>query len=60
MKGKKKLVLLITAALFVGMSFLTNPALAEGKVYKWKMATSWPPGIPLYRDMAEVFAKHVE
>lgn len=60
MRGKKKFFSLVTAVLFVGGIFLPCSALAAKKTYKWKMATAWPPGIPLYRDMAEVFAKHVE
>ncbi len=33
---------------------------AHAKNYKWRMATSWPAGIPVYTDMAVAFAKQVE
>ena len=37
--------------------FVTGPASA--KVLRWKMTTSWPAGIPLYTDMAELYAQNV-
>jgi len=33
---------------------------AAEKVYKWKMATSWPTGFPIYKEMAVVFADNVK
>ncbi len=33
---------------------------AQAKALKWRMATSWPAGIPVYNDMALAFAKQVE
>lgn len=36
------------------------PAPAKGGIIKWRLATPWPTGIPLYTDMAELFAKNVE
>ncbi len=33
---------------------------ADAKVLRWKMTTSWPAGIPLYTDMAELYAQYVE
>lgn len=60
MLGRMKLVTLVVAALAVGLIFSPYPASAGPKVIKWRMATAWPSGIPLYTDMAEVFAKHAE
>jgi len=33
---------------------------AEDKPYKWRMATSYPAGSPVYKFMPEAFAKQVE
>jgi TRAP-type mannitol/chloroaromatic compound transport system substrate-binding protein len=38
--------------------FTAGPAAA--KTLRWKMTTSWPAGIPIYTDMAEVYAENVE
>ena len=43
--------------LLAALVFLVQPASAK---YRWKMATSWPTGIPLFTDMAQVFADKVE
>ena len=43
---------------FASVMFIAGPATA--KVLKWKMTTSWPAGIPLYTDMAELYAQYVE
>jgi TRAP-type mannitol/chloroaromatic compound transport system substrate-binding protein len=53
-----KIVSLVVAVMAIGVFLSTGPATA--KVYRWKLTTSWPAGIPLYTDMAEVFAKIVE
>lgn len=37
-----------------------KPVRAQAKTFKWRLATAWPAGIPLYTDMAEVFAKNAE
>lgn len=34
--------------------------LAQGKVFKWKMVTSWAPGMPVLQEGAERFAKRVD
>lgn len=54
---KKKLVVLMVFAMVTALMVAATPAMA--KKYRWRMATSWPAGIPLYTDMAEVFAKTV-
>ncbi len=56
----KKSLAIVAAVLVVGFAVCLNPALAADKIFKWKMATSWPAGIELYTDMAEDFAKRVE
>ncbi|MCP4625277.1 MAG: C4-dicarboxylate ABC transporter substrate-binding protein [bacterium] len=48
---------MLVAALALGV-FIAGPASA--KVLRWKMTTSWPAGIPLYTDMAELYAQNVE
>ena len=52
-----RFISLVLVALVLVM-FISGPAAA--KVLKWKMTTSWPAGIPLYTDMAELYAKNVE
>lgn len=52
-----KFIVLLVAVVALFM-FVSGPAVA--KTYRWKMTTSWPAGIPLYTDMAEVYAKTVE
>ena len=47
--------LLVTVLAWV--VFVAGPASA--KVLRWKMTTSWPAGIPLYTDMAELYANNV-
>jgi TRAP-type mannitol/chloroaromatic compound transport system substrate-binding protein len=60
MSQKRSLVVAMVAMLALAMVLTAASAFASGKVIRWKMATAWPTGIPLYTDMAEVFAKHVE
>ncbi len=55
-KHFKPILLLLTIVAL--MSFTAGSAMA--KTYKWKMTTSWPSGIPLYTDMAELYAQTVE
>jgi len=40
------------------LTLVAGPAAAQN--YKWKMTTSWPSGIPLYTDIAELYAQTVE
>ena len=53
-----KRISLALLVLVLGLALAISPATA--KTYRWKMTTSWPAGIPLYTDMAEVFVKDVE
>jgi len=55
---RTKWVCLFVTALFFGL-IVTGSAMAADN-FRWKMTTSWPAGIPLYTDMAELFAKNVE
>jgi len=57
--GEKRRWLVLALAVALGLALAAQPALAAEN-FKWKMATSWPAGIPLYTDGAEVFAKKVE
>lgn len=59
MMEKRKWLRAVMIGVAVGSLMSPSAALAA-KVIKWRMATSWPAGIPLYTDMAEVFAKYVE
>ena len=54
---KRKLSILLVLAMAFALLVAASPAAA--KTYRWRMATSWPAGIPLYTDMAEVLAKTV-
>ena len=58
MDSRLNKVLVVFLILTVGIFMLSAPAIA--KTYKWRLATAWPSGIPLYTDMAEVFANNVE
>jgi TRAP-type mannitol/chloroaromatic compound transport system substrate-binding protein len=60
MASRKIIVCLLACALVVGLVMNGGQAFAAEKVFKWKLATAWPAGIPLYTDMAEVFAKNAE
>ncbi len=33
---------------------------AQGRTYNWRMATTWPRGLPIFHDGAERFAREVE
>ncbi len=46
--------LAIVASIWMAPELAFGQTKAEGSVLKWKMATSWPTGIPLYTDMAKV------
>jgi len=50
-----------TAALGTG-AVLSAPKIvhAQAKTFKWRMATSWPTGNPLYTDMAKILADSVK
>jgi TRAP-type mannitol/chloroaromatic compound transport system substrate-binding protein len=58
MARKTKNSVMAVVLVIIGVFFVTSPLSA--KVFKWKLATAWPAVIPLYTDMAEVFAKNVE
>ena len=60
MASRKMVVSLFVCALVAGLMLGGGQALAAEKVFKWKLVTAWPAGIPLYTDMAEVFAKNAE
>ena len=51
--------MILSIVLALTLAMMAQPVLAEKK-FKWKMATSWPAGIPLYTDGADAFAKKVE
>jgi TRAP-type mannitol/chloroaromatic compound transport system substrate-binding protein len=50
------LALAVAAALL----FWTQTSPAAEQTFKWRMTTSWATGIPLYTEMAELFAKKVD
>lgn len=50
-----RISVLVVVALVV---LQTGPASAQN--FKWRMTTSWPTGVPLYTEMAELFAKQVD
>ena len=52
----KFLVVMVVMAMVV--TCVVAPASA--KVIRWRLVTSWPAGIPLYTDMAEVMADNIE
>lgn len=56
MTQRNRMLFLVIAVITLAF-IIAGPASA--KVIKWKMATSWPAGIPLYTDGAEAFAKRV-
>jgi len=60
MMRKKSFAVLAMAAIIFSLIFMVGLSTASAKVIRWKMATAWPTGIPLYTDMAKVFADHVE
>jgi len=37
-----------------------KPVRAQAKTFKWRMATPWPTGIPLFTDMAKVLPEAVK
>lgn len=47
----------------IGLSAITaggKSARAQSKTFKWRMATPWPTGIPLFKDMAKVLPEVVK
>ena len=36
-----------------------NPAIDTGKVYRWKMVTTWPANFPVFQEAPEMFAENV-
>ena len=57
--AKKTSWLILSLVVIIGLALMAQPAMAAKK-FKWKMATSWPSGIPLYTDGADAFAKKVD
>lgn len=55
-KNFKSSLLFVTVVVLV--TLVSGTVFAKN--YKWKMTTSWPSGIPLYTDMAELYAQTVE
>ena len=58
MSRKMKFVSVVMVAIAVTLFLSMGTVFA--KTLRWKMTTSWPAGIPLYTDMAEVYANYVE
>lgn len=51
----------VTAAAAVAGAALSAPAvIANEKTYRWKMVTTWPPGLPVLQTGAERFAKRLD
>ena len=51
----------VTAAAAVAGAALSAPAvIAKEKTYRWKMVTTWPPGLPVLQTGAERFAKRLD
>jgi TRAP-type mannitol/chloroaromatic compound transport system substrate-binding protein len=50
------MAIVVAAALLI----FAQAGFAAQQTFKWRMTTSWPTGIPLYTDMAELFAKKVD
>ena len=49
------------AAIGAGLATSAVPALAKkGKVYNWKMCTTWPPHFPVLGEGADMLAKWIE
>ena len=57
MSKSTKIVSLLMVS-FVLVMLIVAPVSA--KVLRWKMTTSWPAGIPIYTDTAELYAQIVE
>jgi len=58
MSRKMKFVSVVMVA--IAVTLFLSMGTVSAKTLRWKMTTSWPAGIPLYTDMAEVYAKYVE
>lgn len=54
-----KFGLILLTVFIVGLANLQADA-ADDETYKWRMATSYPAGSPIYKFMPEAFAKQVE
>jgi len=51
----------VAAAAAVAGTALSAPSvLAKEKTFRWKMVTTWPPGLPVLQTGAERFAKRLE
>jgi len=51
---------LILLTVFILASANLQADAAEDKTYKWRMATSYPAGSPVFKNMPEAFTKQVE
>ena len=56
---KVKSGLILLTVFILGLANLQADQ-SEDKTFKWRMATSYPSGSPVYKYMPEVFAKQVE
>jgi TRAP-type mannitol/chloroaromatic compound transport system substrate-binding protein len=56
---KRRLFWVVVFSVVLSISVCTSPTSAQ-QVIKWRMTTSWPTGVPLYTEMAELFAKQVD
>ncbi len=50
----------VAAAAVAGTAVSVPAVLAKEKTYRWKMVTTWPPGLPVLQIGAERFAKRLE
>ena len=50
----------VTAAAVAGAALSAPAVIASEKTYRWKMVTTWPPGLPVLQTGAERFAKRLE
>lgn len=50
----------VAAAAVAGTALSAPAVIASEKTYRWKMVTTWPPGLPVLQTGAERFAKRLE
>lgn len=50
----------VAAGAVAGTALAAPAVLAKEKTYRWKMVTTWPPGLPVLQTGAVRFAKRVE
>lgn len=56
--GRRRALGLLASAAGGGAAIAT-PAIAQNAVVTWRMATSWPAGLPVLADSAQAFARNV-